>query len=550
MQPRTDGDDMNTKTKSFLEALVTAAIVLVLLQTLAEDLLILYGAAWSLRRIFIFTAFGFDLFFTLEFLIRSWNAILRGTFGRYLVRENGWVDFVASIPLLIFTSGPTFLALMGGAAFAGSGGLIGLLKVVKAVRMARVLRLLRLLKIFRRIRFADSFMVQRHTVRIVTTVAASLIFSVTAIGMAFALINDTGTEEAWLNGQLGAVEELKADASVADGPDSASRWGSSRPTLLLVKQRDWTLYAAYEDSYLSRYFGPGDYALREAGEYTLWFDLRPAAVSQSRTNLLVFVSTLIVVIVLMVSYSPHFAITVSDPVNVMLRGLKEKSYNLEVRIPDNLSRDDIFRLAAAYNDEYLPLKERSGVEDPSGALDHQPGRHQRSARVMKSGAVLSILVFLLGASSVPGQTPAEELWKSFVGRPPVPAVIPEDEQMGLLADFRNASAAWAGALAVCEELFAGLEEGEVREELLLDAAALPIIIDLESALDGGVLQASRRYGLPVLSGSRVSVPVRLGGDGSREYGQLYLQWGDGAWALEQWALNLQPFVIGTTGRPD
>ena len=31
--------------------------------------------------------------------------------------------------------------------------------------------------------------------------------------------------------------------------------------------------------------------------------------------------------------------------------------------------DDIFRLAAAYNDEYLPLKERSNLEDQGGALD-------------------------------------------------------------------------------------------------------------------------------------------------------------------------------------
>ena len=358
---------MKRREHSFLEAIVTAAIILVLIQTLAEDVFIIFGAAWGIRRIFIYTAVAFDLFFTVEFLIRSWNAILNRSFGRYLVRENGWIDFVASVPLLIFTSGPTFLALMEGAAFAGTGGMIGLLKVVKAVRMARVLRLLRLLKIFRRIRFADSVMVQRHTVRIVTTVAATLIFTVTAAGMAFALIDDTGTEEAWIADQRSAVEAF-ASEGISDGAD-VTAWGESRPSVLLIRRGERTLYAARDEAYLREYFGPGDYAVRESGGATLWFDLRPSAVSQARTNIIIFISTLVVVILLMVTYSPHFAITVSDPVNVMLRGLREKSYNLEVRLPPGLEADDIFRLAEAYNDEYLPLKERNAVEDQGGALD-------------------------------------------------------------------------------------------------------------------------------------------------------------------------------------
>ena len=361
---------MNQRIGSVIEGIVTGAIVLVLLQTLTEDILVLSGAPWALRRLFLYTGFAFDLFFTIEFLARSWEAVLAGDFRRYLLRRNGWVDFVASIPLLVFTSGPEILALAGGAAFAGTGALVGLLKVVKAVRMARVLRLLRLLKIFRRIRFADSAMVQRHTVRIVTTAAATLIFTATVIGTVFAVADSTGTEEAWLGEQAAAVTALSDKPELADGPDAAEAWGRSRPSVLLVKDDDWTLYARNDDAYLESHFGPGDYVVREAGRFSVWFDLRPAAVAQAKLNLTVFVSTLAVVLVLMITYSPHFAITVSDPVNVMLRGLREKSYNLEVHIPDEYASDDIFRMASAYNDGYLPLKERSAMEDrDGGALD-------------------------------------------------------------------------------------------------------------------------------------------------------------------------------------
>ncbi len=360
---------MNKRFTNLIEGVVTAAIVLVLLQTLAEDILVISGAAWTIRRIFLYTGFAFDLFFTLEFLIRSWNAITEKSFRHYFLRENGWVDFVASVPLLIFTSGPVFFSMLGGAVFAGSGALIGLLKVVKAVRMARVLRLLRLLKIFRRIRFADSAMVQRHTVRIITTAASTLIFSVTIIGTVFAMTDYTGTEDAWLLEQSAAVTSLEENPQRAAGPDSAEVWGKSRPSVLMLKDDDWTLYARNSDEYLKKYFGPGDYTVQEAGSYSIWFDIRPSAVAQSKLNLTGFLSTLTVVLLLMITYSPHFAITVSDPVNVMVRGLTEKSYNLEVSVPPEYGEDDIFRLAAAYNDEYLPLKERSNLEDQGGALD-------------------------------------------------------------------------------------------------------------------------------------------------------------------------------------
>ncbi len=64
---KTDGNDMKTQYRSLIEGVVTAAIILVLLQTLAEDILVISGAAWSIRKLFIYTGFAFDLFFTFEF---------------------------------------------------------------------------------------------------------------------------------------------------------------------------------------------------------------------------------------------------------------------------------------------------------------------------------------------------------------------------------------------------------------------------------------------------------------------------------------------------
>ncbi|MCG8452557.1 MAG: ion transporter [Spirochaetales bacterium] len=347
---------------------MTLAIILVLLQTIVEDLLVMGGAPWTIRRFFVFSGFLFDLFFTVEFLIRGWNALMKRNFSHYIFRENGWVDFVASVPLLIFTSGPEFFALLDGAAFAGAGVFVGLLKVVKAVRMARVLRLLRLLKIFKRIRFADSTMVQRHTVRIVTTATAALIFSATVVGMIFALAGGDGPEEAWRAHQEAQMMGMFGEKNTRTAEDMMD-WAQHTPGVILLKDGEDVLFSPYEPIQLETMFGPSDFATERMGSLRIWFDLRPAAVGQSRLNLIVFLSSLAVVFALMLSYSPHFAITVSDPVNVMIRGMGERSYNLEVSIPEALAQDDVFRLAQLYNDEFLPLKGRSALEERGGQLD-------------------------------------------------------------------------------------------------------------------------------------------------------------------------------------
>ena len=160
---------MQQKFVALINNIVTLAIMLVLVQTFMEEILVITGASWEVRKIFIFTGLMFDIFFTVEFLIRSWYTLVQKQFSRYFMHENGWVDMIASIPLLVLSSGPEAIAILNGAVFIGTGSLLGTLKVVKTVRLARMLRILRALKLFRHIRFTNSVMAQRHTVRLATT---------------------------------------------------------------------------------------------------------------------------------------------------------------------------------------------------------------------------------------------------------------------------------------------------------------------------------------------------------------------------------------------
>lgn len=65
----------------------------------------------------IWIGLGFDVFFTMEFLTRFYLALSNGRGSQYFFRERGWVDFLASIPLLLLNSLPHVLALLAGTAW-------------------------------------------------------------------------------------------------------------------------------------------------------------------------------------------------------------------------------------------------------------------------------------------------------------------------------------------------------------------------------------------------------------------------------------------------
>ncbi len=99
---------MQSKMKNLVESIVVLAIFAVLIQTFLEDYAVLASWSWSTRRILIFTGLGFDLFFSIEFLIRFFTAAFKKEGGKYFMEGKGWIDFLASIPLLVLNSGPAF----------------------------------------------------------------------------------------------------------------------------------------------------------------------------------------------------------------------------------------------------------------------------------------------------------------------------------------------------------------------------------------------------------------------------------------------------------
>jgi hypothetical protein len=261
----------------------------------------------------------------------------------------------------MFNSGPFALTLLTGSGIAlGLGGILNLLKVIKAIRIARILRFLRIIKIFRKIKNVSSPMAQRH-------VASITAISVTVMVLCLLFFTFFSTTLRWggLDTAFSAQQEATAD-HLADRTDEPADFllaletlRETRVNLLIVKYRGQTLFSRYSNGYYSQYFAPGDYSYLSRGELELFFDQRAYVSQLSRESLLFFLIVVLVVLAYLLIYSPHFALTVTDPIHVMRRGLEETDYNLEVRVPGRFRRDDVFQLAKLYNEKYLPLKDRT-----------------------------------------------------------------------------------------------------------------------------------------------------------------------------------------------
>lgn len=340
------------KIRSFFEGLVVLAIILVLIQTFLEDAALIGGWSWDVRKVLLMSGFGFDVFFTFEFLIRFFSAAFRRESGEYLLHRKGWIDLLASLPLLLFNSGPLMAAVfLGSSTLSGLGGVFNVLKVAKAIRVARILRLLRVLKVFKKIKYTGSVMAQRHVTLITSlavTVTVATFFLVTLI-------------QPILPAAPGRAEVLEMTETRVlqrfQGSDTR-QLAEALPTLLIIKEGQETLYSRYENSYYRSMFGPADYQYRRIGNYDFFLSLKPELVDRAMQSLTFFILIVLLVLVLLLYYSPYFALTISDPVHIMRRGYSESGYKLEVDIPRRYRNDDIYRLAALYNREYLPLKER------------------------------------------------------------------------------------------------------------------------------------------------------------------------------------------------
>ena len=350
---------MHNNVRNIIEKFVFVAIILVLIHTLVQDIADLLQWTWGIRKALVYAGFAFDLFFSIEFCVRFLMSLIRKNPMHYVRNNHGWIDFIASIPLLILSSGPAaFSAFHNVPTVATAAGVFGVLKIIKAIRIARVLRLLRLLKVFKHIKYTDSIMVQRHITRISTTSVIVIVIILLGFSLLTSVLSVPNLEHTFEQHTISTLS-----ARIAPGLPQADIdiLADLRPDVLIIKEDGRTIYSRTSDAFYQRYYGPSDYTLVPFPEYNMevYIDLLPIVSNSARDEILHFIIIVGVILAILFFYGPHFASSVSDPIQIMARGFSEKGHSLQIVISPRYKRDEIYALADKYNEVFLPLKDRS-----------------------------------------------------------------------------------------------------------------------------------------------------------------------------------------------
>ncbi|MFC1669552.1 ion transporter [Spirochaetota bacterium] len=350
------------KLKSFLENFIMAAIILVIVQTFLDE----YSrvAHWSVevRNILIFCGLFFDFLFSVEFIVRTIASSREKRTLKYWFYERGWVDFLSSFPLLILDSGPSvYLLLSASSAESAAGiGVLNVLKVVKAVRVTRILRLVRIIKIFGKIHNAESKMAQHHTSSIATTAVFTIVCTLIALsfftdGAGHKKIDE---RKAYYMGMVKSVEDISNRKGLYPEKIIVDLLDKDKKIIKCIYKKKVILRNKKDDE-IKKYYTSDDYVVIKFKGLSLYVSLADIYSDLAIDHIKSFMIIVLTVLSFMIIYTRHFVQTISDMVHVLNKGFRKKDYNLQVKIREEYSDQEIFRLARFYNDAFLPAKLRS-----------------------------------------------------------------------------------------------------------------------------------------------------------------------------------------------
>lgn len=352
---------------SFLEGFVTLMILLVLVQTFLEDFMIITSSSYRSVHLIKISAVFFDLFFTIEFFTRLFSAAAKKKTASYFISGGGWIDLIASLPLLLLVSGPYFLLSFTDLGIVSMSALssMSMIKLIKAVRVARILRLLRILKLFGSIKNTNSIMAQRHINYILSMIIIVIItysFSSTLLKQ----LNFTSSPEAFIKNELSRTTEMIGLALSDENVniDNFLKTINSDDIIFINKNgkliHQTKNYSSYDLAYMLKHNNSNIIEITPISDTSIsvTYYTKEIIISDSTNTLYNFILIIILVGIFLTLYLGHFAQTVTDPIFIMRNGFEKMSYTLAVKIPEKYADDDIFKLSDDYNKRWLPAKIR------------------------------------------------------------------------------------------------------------------------------------------------------------------------------------------------
>ncbi|MFW5808696.1 MAG: ion transporter [Spirochaetota bacterium] len=345
------------KRYNIIENFIFVCIILVIIQTLLDNISILQQWPVQYRNMLLVAGFAFDFIFTIEFISRSISASAHKRFLWYFWYRRGWVDLFSSVPLLLLNSGPELYILLSGDTHMMSAGIgmLNILKVIKAIRVTRVLRLIRIVKIFGKIHNTDSPMAQHHT----ATVTTMAVFSVICTLLVFSFFSDVSTEAVddritITRSAIDTIESLNENTSMSRH-DIALEHFDTVPYILEFTYNDTPVIPLRKDVF-DTFYTYNDHTFVEYKGYTALISLMDINSKQALDHIKYFIIIVMIVLGFTFLYTRHFVQNVTDVLHILNLGFRKKDYNLQIKINPYYQDHEVYRLAQFYNEAYLPAK--------------------------------------------------------------------------------------------------------------------------------------------------------------------------------------------------
>lgn len=343
-----------------LEALIFILIILVIFLTYGEELAVYLNLSVAVRQYLLVASFCFDAIFSVEFIGRIIISAKRRKTGRYLLREGGIIDFIASLPLLVLSSGPllfmTYLSGDGGivmpmvgALGLSAAGKMRFSKIFKTIRIIRAFRFVRAMKLFGKLK--------SRYVMTPSYVGAPLLI-VAAVSIAV-LIGVTYLEDQKIIKPK--AEELRSvllPTVELEEPENFHLFFSGSESLLFIEAEGETVFRNVEAGTFEAGYFNDDYYTVQMGKYTVYLDRKDVKRIHALINMVVFDIIIASIILVTLIYRPFFNRHIASATSVMLRGFKTIDYSTPVRIQENRRGFEIYQLAEQYNKKWLPIKRR------------------------------------------------------------------------------------------------------------------------------------------------------------------------------------------------
>jgi hypothetical protein len=341
----------NSYLGKLFESIIVFLILLVMIQTFFEEYAVFTDYPVRIRKYALIAGFCFDLIFSIEFLVRLFISAKRGGAAAYMGREGGFIDLFASLPLVLFHSGPLIWITF----FSGQAGILAMLgglsflKIVKVLRIVRTLRFIRTLKIFGKIK-TKHIMTPKYVSRVVSLSITIIVLSL--IGFTFV---NRGTV---VQSKSRVAEKLIHNYVMSSTEHNFKDILNGVDSVLFIEKENETVYSTLTRlSFQDNYFNDDYYRTRIQG-YDVYFSNKDMKKTNAFINLLAYSMIIGIIIIISTIFRRFFNKHISGVLGVMLKGYKTTEYLTPVRINGKRRDFETYQLADQYNRKWLPVKRK------------------------------------------------------------------------------------------------------------------------------------------------------------------------------------------------